>query len=42
VGDNATDLMAGKITPAQFQDAVQKVADDTAKDDKITKQKRPD
>jgi N-acetylglucosamine transport system substrate-binding protein len=42
VGDNATDLMAGKITPAQFQDAVQKVADEVAKDDKITKQKRPD
>jgi N-acetylglucosamine transport system substrate-binding protein len=42
VGDTATDLMAGKVTPAQFQDAVQKVADEVAKDEKITKQKRPD
>ncbi len=42
VGAQATELMAGKITPAQFQDAVQKAADEVAKDDKITKQKRPD
>ncbi len=42
VGTQATELMAGRITPAQFMDEVQKVADATAKDDKVTKQKRTD
>lgn len=35
----ATDLAAGKSTPAAFQAAVQKAADEVAKDDKIVKQK---
>jgi N-acetylglucosamine transport system substrate-binding protein len=42
VGTQATELMAGRITPAQFMDEVQKAADAVAKDDKITKQKRTD
>lgn len=42
VGDQATLLMSGKITAAQFQDEVQKAADAVAQDDKITKQKRAD
>ncbi|GAA1410968.1 N-acetylglucosamine/diacetylchitobiose ABC transporter substrate-binding protein [Catellatospora coxensis] len=40
VGNAATDLLAGKSTPDAFMAAVQKVADEVAKDEKIVKQKR--
>jgi N-acetylglucosamine transport system substrate-binding protein len=39
--DDATgELMAGRATPTQWTDRVQKAADDVAKDSTVTKRKR--